>query len=83
MDGSHNNLHSQLHRQLHNLCAEMGLEYPDIVPLGGTADSSGGNRPLFRASDMSSSAGAAAAVADSDGSRARENYRIRLLEARK
>lgn len=62
MDGSHSTLHKELHQQLHNLCAEMGLDYPE-VELGvhfGDAES-----------------------VDMTGAKARENYRIRLLEARK
>jgi hypothetical protein len=62
VEGSHNALHKELHQQLHTLCAEMGMDYPEIE--------------LGRQSGDQ-------AAADLTGARARENYRIRLLEARK
>ena len=62
VDGSHNTLNRELRDKLHNLCAEMGLDYPEIelgVQYGEETD------------------------VDMSGAKARENYRIRLLEARK
>ena len=69
VDGSHNMLNEQLRRQLHDLCAEMGLDYPEIE-LGA------------HFSDTSRGGGSSSAV-DMAGAKARESYRIRLLEARK
>lgn len=57
VDTSHQSLNKDLHQQLHTLCAEMGLDYPEIE--------------------------LDAASIDATGAKARENYRIRLLEARK
>lgn len=73
MDGSHSNLRRLLHQQLHNLCTEMGLDYPEVpgvaFDLGGGG---GGAGPGYNATS-----------AEESSSRARENYRIRLLEARR
>lgn len=63
VDGSHNALNKGLHEQLHRLCAEMGLDYPEIE-LGLQFPGEEGG-------------------VDMAGARARESYRIRLLEARK
>lgn len=62
VDDSHTSLNQELHRQLHSLCAEMGLDYPEIE-LGRQFGEGAG--------------------ADLTGARARESYRIRLLEARR
>lgn len=71
MEGSHNTLNEQLRRQLHDLCAEMGLDYPEIELGAHFSDTFGGG------GDRSSSG------VDMAGAKARESYRIRLLEARK
>jgi hypothetical protein len=83
VEGSHNNLHLQMRRHLHNLCSEMGLDYPEIVPgdamfgPGSGAESAGVGGPgSFRYSHDSS-------AVDAEAARSRESYRIRLLEARK
>ena len=70
VDGSHNTLNEQLRRQLHDLCAEMGLDYPEIE-LGA------------HFSDISRGGGGSSSGVDMAGAKARESYRIRLLEARK
>jgi len=72
VEGTHNNLYKHLHQQLHNLCAEMGIDYPDVVP-GGTATFDPDATAAFRFDPEAEEASA----------RSRQNYRIRLLEARK
>ena len=70
VEGTHNNLYKHLHQQLHNLCAEMGIDYPDVVPSGSfDPDATAAYRFDPDAEEASA--------------RSRQNYRIRLLEARK
>ncbi|KAJ1433298.1 hypothetical protein B484DRAFT_14650 [Ochromonadaceae sp. CCMP2298] len=69
VESARGTLHAQMHSRLGDMCAEMGLEYPEVLP------------PFARAGG---GAGAWEGESEeAEAARARESFRSRLLEARR